>query len=202
MQLDSTDIDRRAHWNERYRAGEHTALDPDPLLLHLHEEFIGPLFPEGGRGLDLAGGAGRHAIWLAKQGWRMTLADFSDEATRIAVLHAKEAGVPLEVLNETGMETLTRAAASPENSYDFIMVVQYLDRALFPAIRKALRPGGLVFYKTHTLDHLTLSQSRPRDPNFLLERQELLRQFAGGRVLYYNETVTRRGTQAILAQMP
>ena len=59
----------RERWNERYRAGEHTWTDPDPLLLHLYEEFIAPLFPQDGpgprRGLDLAGGAVRSALLRA-----------------------------------------------------------------------------------------------------------------------------------------
>ncbi len=200
----------RERWNERYRAGEHTWTDPDPLLFHLYEEFIAPLFPEGGRGLDLAGGAGRHALWLAKQktgianqGWQMTVADLSDEATSMARRNAQAAGVELHTLSEPGIDTLMRASSSPEQQYDLIMVFQFLDRSLFPAIRTAIRPGGLILYKSHTIDHLEIGDGKgPKDADRLLERQELLRVFAGARVLYYNETVVRRGTQCILAQMP
>ncbi len=193
----------REQWNERYRAGEHTATDPDPLLIHLYDEFISPLFPKGGRGLDLAGGAGRHAIWMAKQGWQMTVADLSDAATAIARQHAQTFGVELQTVSEPGMDTLMRSSSSPEQQYDLIMVFQYLDRSLFPAIRTAIRPGGLVLYKAHTIDHLEIGDGKgPKDPTHLLQRQELLRVFAGARLLYYNETVVRRGTQCILAQMP
>lgn len=192
----------REQWNERYRAGEHTATDPDPLLLHLCDEFIAPLFPEPGRGLDLAGGAGRHAIWMAKQGWHMTLADLSDEATAVARQNAQAAGVELQTVSEPSIDTLMRASASPAAQYDLIMVFQYLDRSLFPAMRTAIRPGGLILYKAHTVDHLAIGDGKgPKDPEYLLQRQELLRIFAGTRVLYYNETVVRRGTQCILAQI-
>jgi len=193
----------REQWNERYRAGEHTKTDPDPLLLHLYEEFIAPLFPEPGRGLDLAGGAGRHAIWMAKQGWHMTLADLSDEATTVARQNAQAAGVELQTVSEPSIDTLVRASASSAAQYDLIMVFQYLDRSLFPAMRAAIRSGGLVLYKTHTIDHLEIGDGKgPKAPEHLLERQELLRVFAGARVLYYNETVVRRGTQCLLAQIP
>jgi 2-polyprenyl-3-methyl-5-hydroxy-6-metoxy-1,4-benzoquinol methylase len=196
----------RERWNGRYRAGEHTWTDPDPLLLHLYEEFIAPLFPQDGpgprRGLDLAGGAGRHAIWMAKQGWQMTLADLSDEATTLARQNAQAAGVELQTVCEPDIDTLTRASASPGGQYDLIMVFQYLDRSLFPAMRTAIRPGGLILYKTHTMDHLEIGDGKgPKDPERLLRRQELLRVFAGARVLSYNETVVRRGTQCLLAQM-
>ncbi len=197
----------REQWNERYRAGEHSWTDPDPLLLHLYEEFIAPLFPRGGpepsRGLDLAGGAGLHAIWMARQGWQMTLADISDKAIFIARQNAQAAGVELQTVNEPGIETLMRASASTGGQYDLIMVFQFLDRSLFPAMRTAIRPGGLILYKTHTIDHLDIGDGKgPKDPERLLERQELLRVFAGARVLYYNETVVRRGTQCLLAQIP
>jgi len=193
----------REQWNERYRAGEHTGTDPDPLLLHLYEEFIAPLFPELGRGLDLAGGAGRHAIWMAKQGWQMTLADLSDEATAVARQNAQAAGVELQTVSEPGIDTLMRASASTAAQYDLIMVFQYLDRSLFPAMRTAIRPGGLILYKAHTIDHLAIGDGKgPKDPEYLLQRQELLRVFSGARVLYYTETVVRRGTQCLLAQIP
>ena len=190
----------REQWNERYRQGMHTLMEPDPLLFQLHDEFLAPLFPQAGRGLDLAGGTGRHAIWLAQQGWRMTLADLSDTATSMAASNATAMGVELDI--ETGPAApLLASAASAGAGYDLIVVIQFLDRSLFPAIRAALKPGGLLLYKAHTLDHLHLGDGNgPRDAEHLLQRQELLEAFAGMRVLYYQETVTRRGTQCMLAQ--
>lgn len=193
----------REQWNERYRAGEHTSTDPDPLLYQLYDEFIAPTFPHGGCGLDMAGGAGRHAIWMAQQpGWQMTLSDLSDTATALARQNAAAVGTAIQIVSESAIDTLTRAAS--ENArYDLLMVFQFLDRSLFPAIRAAVRPGGLIVYKAHTLDHLELGDGKgPKDPSHLLERQELLRQFSGFRVLFYHETVVRRGTQAIVAQVP
>ena len=58
----------RDKWNRRYREGSHGSHEPDPLLLHAYENFIEPLFPEAGRALDVAGGVGRHAIWMAEHG--------------------------------------------------------------------------------------------------------------------------------------
>jgi hypothetical protein len=206
----------REQWNERYRAGEHTSTAPDPLLFQLYDEFIAPAFPYGGRGLDMAGGAGRHAIWMAQQtpgpaqqriepaqqpGWQMTLSDLSDAATALARQNAAAVGAAIQIVNEPAIDTLTRAA-SPGAQYDLLMVFQFLDRSLFPDLRAAVKPGGLIIYKAHTLDHLEIGDGKgPKDPAHLLERQELLREFADFRILFYHETMVRRGTQAIVAQM-
>ncbi|MHB1022956.1 MAG: class I SAM-dependent methyltransferase [Acidobacteriaceae bacterium] len=193
----------REHWNQRYRAGEHTSTDPDPILLQFYDEFIAPTFPHGGRGLDMAGGAGRHAIWMAQQpGWQMTLSDLSDTATALARQNAAAVGAAIQIVNEPAIDTLTRAAS--ENArYDLLMIFQFLDRSLFPAIRAAVRPGGLIVYKTYALDHLQLGDgSGPKDAARLLERQELLHRFSDFRVLFYHETIVRRGTQAIVVQVP
>jgi len=53
-------------------------LEPDSLLARAFSKFIRPLFPAGENALDLAGGGGRHAIWLARQGWEVTLIDISE----------------------------------------------------------------------------------------------------------------------------
>jgi len=61
----------RERWDARYRAGA-GAREPDPFLA-----AAAAWRTEPGRALDLAGGAGRHALALARAGWRVTLADGS-----------------------------------------------------------------------------------------------------------------------------
>ena len=56
-------------------------------------------------------------------------------------------------------------------SYDAIVVVHYLHRRLFPALRDALRPGGVLVYETFTLAQA--ERGRPTNPDFLLEPGEL-----------------------------
>src|SRR5438477_8559441 len=61
-------------WNERYRQGEHTHDDPHPLVV----QFVPQM--RRGRALDIACGVGRHALWLADRGWRVTAVDSSNVA--------------------------------------------------------------------------------------------------------------------------
>src|SRR5271166_4715690 len=67
----------RERWNRKYRESPASWREPDPFLSLAFSRYIRPLFPAAGHALDLAGGAGRHAIWLARQGWEVTLVDIA-----------------------------------------------------------------------------------------------------------------------------
>lgn len=131
-------------WNAKFIAGEAQSLQPDPFLI----EVCSSLKP--GRALDLAGGAGRHAVWLAQRGWNATLADVSDEGLAIAAKRAEEAGVTLTLRREEAAETLAWSVGHP---FDLIVVVWCLLRDQFPALPSALAAGGALLYKTYTSDH-------------------------------------------------
>jgi ubiquinone/menaquinone biosynthesis C-methylase UbiE len=50
------------------------------------------LLPRRGRALDVAGGTGRHALWLARRGLDTTLADVPQVALEKAAAAASEEG--------------------------------------------------------------------------------------------------------------
>src|SRR5690606_30196095 len=106
--------------------------------------------------------------------------DISRVAVDRVAAWAREEGLPLEA----EQRDLTREPPAPE-SFDVIVVAHYLDRALIPHIRPALRPGGLVFYQTFTLARVT--DSGPGNPEFRLGENELLGLFEGFAVLVYRE---------------
>ena len=78
----------RERWNARWheRAGH---LETEALLLSDHAD----LFPRQGKALDLACGAGRNGIWLAKRGMDVTLVDVSDVAIEKAQERAHGLGL-------------------------------------------------------------------------------------------------------------
>jgi SAM-dependent methyltransferase len=166
--------------------------EPDPFLLSLSDCLA--LLPARAEALDLACGAGRHAAWLAERGFQVTAMDFSAEA--LACARERSAGI----------RCLQRDLEAPEinlgrDVYDLICGFYFLHRPLFPAIRAALRPGGLLIYKTYTTDQLRYG-GRPRSPRHLLQPNELLRLVAPFRVLRYEEVWEGKGTAAIAAQKP
>jgi len=64
-----------------------------------------------------------------------------------------------------------------------IVVSRFLDRGLCPALAHALKPGGLLFYQTYTID----SSEGPGNPAYRLQRNELLRLFPDLQVIFYRE---------------
>src|SRR5258707_378705 len=73
-----TQPQERDRWNQRYRMGTHGTSKPDPLLIEAFERYVEQLFPQAGMALDIAGGTGRHAIFLASKGWSVRLIDIAE----------------------------------------------------------------------------------------------------------------------------
>jgi hypothetical protein len=70
------------------------------------------------------------------------------------------------------------------------MAFFYLERDIFPEILKALRPGGLLIYKTRTLAE-GKPVSGPKNPEYLLNPGELLQLATGLRILHYQEEMSK-----------
>jgi 2-polyprenyl-3-methyl-5-hydroxy-6-metoxy-1,4-benzoquinol methylase len=138
-------LEDRERWNAKFLSGDAQSTEPDPLLV----EIATPLAP--GRALDLAGGAGRHALWLAQHGWNVVLSDISDQGLAIAARRATETGIHLTIRRESAAETLAWANAS--EPFDLILVFWHLLRDSFNILPQALAPGGTLIYKTYTSDH-------------------------------------------------
>jgi rhodanese-related sulfurtransferase len=140
------------------------------------------LLPRGGRVLDVAAGRGRHALLLAAAGFSVHAIDRDAAAlTTIAnVSRAAELAITTEVLDlEDGTEGRTVPALSEvegslalaADSYDAILVFNYLHRPLMPALSAALKPGGVIFYETFLIGQA--ERGHPKNPAFLLQPGEL-----------------------------
>ena len=186
----------RAAWDCRYREGTHSSLTPDPFMVSAYDEFIAPAFPRGGNALDLAGGVGRHAIWLAEHGWQVTLVDISPEGLAQATWEAGERGVSI-ACHEADLAIWPL----PASAFDLILNFFYLERSLFAPIEGALKPGGILLFRTYTREQLKLSGG-PTHPMHLLETNELLRAFLSMRVLHYRETFREKAIAELVAQKP
>ena len=184
----------REHWNQRYRESSESWLEPDEFLLQAFPEYIRPHFPAAGHALDLAGGAGRNAIWMARQAWEITLIDIADAGIELA---QRNAG-PLASRIHFVVDDLAGFKA-PQNPFDLVMAFFYLDRKIFPEIVKAIAPAGLLIYKTLTRVQLALPNG-PKDPAHLVEEGELPRLAEGLEVLHYREQIAKKATAELVAR--
>lgn len=189
--MKSPPVNERELWNAKYREGSHASLEPDPLLPSAYADFIHPIAGKPGKALDVAGGTGRHALWLAQKGWDVTLVEVSEVALEKLEHHAVQQGVSVRTV-AADLSTAAGRQLIARDRYDLIILFFYLERKLFPALLKALKPGGLLIYKTYTVDQLRFPGG-PRHPLHLLKHNELLRAFRGFRVLHYRETVQEKG---------
>lgn len=185
-----------ADWNERYSKGEHIIAEPMPLLVRI-AEGLAP-----GRALDLACGPGRHAIFLAERGWRVTAVDASRVGIELLQRRAVERGVEVDAR----VADLERGEFEiGAEAYDLIGVFYYLQRDLFPRIRAGVPPGGVVVAAIHMTDENP--EVQPMNEDYLLQPGELRAQFRGWEIMHdYEGTSTegghRRRTAELAARKP
>ena len=136
--------EQRARWDLKYEQGLPSLTEPDPFFIFAYETFVKPSFPNGGEALDLAGGLGRHALWLASRNWRVTVVDVSD----VAIERLRQTATELSV--HRNLTLLIGDAADHDFALakvDLIVLFYHFDRSLFPKIISTLRPGGLLLSK-------------------------------------------------------
>lgn len=164
---------------------------PDPLLL---DHWI--LLEAGARRgpiLDLACGDGHNGLFAAEKGFPVVLADRSESALKNAGIEAE--GLKGDV--KIWQVDLEKRDENPLRSeaYGVILVFRYLHRPLMPCIKKALVPGGVLFYETFTAEQPRFG--RPKNPDHLLNPGELLDWFKEWKVVHYFEGIKENPKRAI-----
>lgn len=133
------------------------------------------LIKPGGQVLDLACGSGRHLRWLAERGYSVCGVDRDAAAVQ-----------PLQSLGEIVVADLENGPwPLGDRQFDAVVVTNYLWRALLPALRRALAPGGVLLYETFADGQQTVG--RPARAEFLLRSGELLQMAQGLHVVAYED---------------
>ena len=169
-----------ADWDERYRDHEHLwSVTPNLFVA----DRLGGTPP--GKGLDLAAGEGRNAIWLASLGWEMTAVDFSEVAVDRG--RAQSEAVDFVVADVRMWE--------PGGSYDLVLIA-YLH--LTPpdyetVVRRAgnwLASGGELFLIGHDVSNMTEGWGGPQYPELLWNVPQVL-SWLDGMAIIEAEVVNR-----------
>ena len=140
-----------------------------------------------GKVLDVAAGEGRHALYMASQGYDVIGLDRDEHALATLTRRATEHHLPSISTWNADLERDPETPFSLGNQeYDGILVFFYLFRPLFPSLLQALKPGGVLIYETFLIDNHVRFQ-HPRRKEFCLEHNELLHLTHPLRVLHYQE---------------
>lgn len=122
--------------------------------------------PGGPRALDVACGHGRHTRWLVRQGCHVTALDRDAEAlANLAALAPQVRTLQVDIENKPW-------PLLPDQTFDAVVVTNYLWRPLWPHILGSLATGGVLIYETFA--HGNASVGKPSRPDFLLQPSELL----------------------------
>lgn len=160
-------------WNRIYRDAPAKSPQPARVLLDYAH-----LLPDHGVALDLACGRGGNALFLAHHGLETHAWDLSSEVLQRLQHDFPGAGLHTRCFN-------TESESLPKARFDVITVSRFLQRSLFPALIAALKPGGLIFYQTFTVDKSP--EVGPKREAFVLQRNELLKLFQALDILAYRE---------------
>jgi SAM-dependent methyltransferase len=136
------------------------------------------LIRPGGEVLDLACGAGRHARYLAAQGFEVCAVDRDT-----ALFPGPPAGVTL-----VGADLEAGPWPFAGRRFDAIVATNYLHRPLLHVLVDSLEPGGVLVYETFARGNERFG--KPSNPDFLLAPGELLEAVRGRlRVVAYEDLV-------------
>lgn len=140
--------------------------------------------------LDLACGSGRNGLYLIENNIPVVFADVRPEALAQVQATLEEKGLELEgQLASSWQVDLELTGVNPfdDRLFGGILVYNYLHRPLMQNLKRAVLPGGLVFYETFTTEQVKFG--RPSNPDFLLRPGELRDCFKQWQVLHDFEGV-------------
>ena len=159
-------------WDERYAGADPVwSLDPNRFVV---SELAG-LAPGPHGALDLACGEGRNAIWLARQGWKVTATDFAAQGLERGRALAGDLPITWQVGD---------ALTMPLPSVD-LAVIAYLQlpaEQRRTALRRAfgaLTTGGTLLVVAHDSTNFAEGTGGPQDPAVLYTAEDVLADLDG-----------------------
>jgi 2-polyprenyl-3-methyl-5-hydroxy-6-metoxy-1,4-benzoquinol methylase len=145
-----------AGWDARYAELELVStVAPNRFLVEIADDLM------PGRALDLAAGAGRNAVWLARQGWEVTAVDFSGEGLRRAEALAAHHGVKIATVRADLIEYSPPAQAFDLVALAYLQVPEHWQARVITAAATAVAPAGTLLVVAHDRANLERGYGGP-----------------------------------------
>ncbi|WP_217641245.1 class I SAM-dependent methyltransferase [Desulfobacula phenolica] len=159
-----TEQDRKK-WNSKYLKNIGNS-DPSEILV----KYVS-LAPKG-KALDIACGNGRNSRFLAQKGFQVDAVDISN----IAMSHLADKDTRINVICQD-----IDSWQIPQNRYQIIINIRFMDRRLFPMIQKGLKSGGVLIFESFI----------DEKKEYCVKQNEFLHAFESFHVVYYEERETK-----------
>ena len=162
-----------AFWDERYAGSDRVwSGRPNQRLVEQSADLV------PGKALDVACGEGGDAIWLAKQGWRVTAVDVSEVALAKVAEHAEHEGVA-DRLKLGLYDALDDPRPAGRHRFDLVTVsflhVPVEDFApIYRGIADAVAPGGRLLVTAHHPHDVASGARHDHGPGLLFEPDRVL----------------------------
>jgi SAM-dependent methyltransferase len=161
----------------------------DPHATDVPSQWVTRWAPlvERGPVLDVACGAGRHAILFAERGFQVVAVDKDDQRLPGAIKFVKA--------------DLEDGSPWPFSGQRFagIVVTNYLYRPLLKTLMESLDEGGVLIYETFMLGNERYG--KPSNPAFLLRPGELLAAFGALTVAAFEQGRVERPKKALVQRI-
>jgi SAM-dependent methyltransferase len=159
MKVETMAIEDQIRWNKKYKETP-KLLEKRDVGIKLKEALT---YSKVGCALDVACGAGKNSIYLAKNGFKVDSYDISQ--------------IALDALNEKNHKNITTFCKDldgfepTQSKYDFIVMTNFLDRELIPKLAKGLKIDGVLFIETYM--HHESNEKKSSNTSYLLKEGEL-----------------------------
>lgn len=167
------------YWDDKYSTQEFIYTK---VVNRFVAELCGNLEVSGyKRAIELAGGEGRNAVWLAKQGWHVENVDFSQKALDKYLALAKEEGVA-ELCSANCADALKFEPLVSPVELAVIGYLQIPEAQLEVATRRLagyVASGGHLMGVWHSRDNLARGFGGPRDPDVLPNVESITKALEG-----------------------
>lgn len=177
-------------WNEKHKEQLNQIKEPKAnQRLEALSSYL-----TGGNALDIACGLGGNSLFLAKMNYQVQAIDISDIA--INYIQEQAAIRKLEIFPQKCDLTEINKLDGSNDSFNIAVMTYYLDRDLFPIVKRIIKEHGYFFMETYF-------QSPQNNQNisnkYKLMPQELLNEFRDWKILYFEENEVE-GRQTIFCQ--
>ena len=189
-------MDAKTYWERKYAESKYKdGKEPNAFLVDMLPRL------QKGAVLDVAMGEGANAVYLAQKGFQVKGFDISKTAVSRSKQLAQATGVELEA-DYADLDLFLFGILQ----YDSIVMTYFKPPVIryYTSMISALKQGGTLL--VHSYTSAAMTEAIGRDENYkdiYFRPNELLRNLAGLRILFYQETEAEQGhIVQCLAQKP